>query len=117
MISTKNEHEWSKYIKFFNETNMGRKTRIGVFEPAHGSTTDYWLESGLAFSGIDLDAKGGTLDVQIRIGELTHVVYNAVKFAIRLSYTGDEDGIDVTDAENRTTVLRFETGGSIVSPT
>lgn len=109
MISPGKEHEWSKYIKFFGETNVGRRTRLGVFERENGNVTDYWLESGLPLAGLDMDAKNDVIDVQIRIGDLTHVIDNAVKFTFHLSHAGDEDGADITDAAGRTTILRFET--------
>lgn len=108
MSTIKNEHEWAKYIKFFNDQNAGRLTRLGVFEPKSGSFTDYWLESGVPLTGVDLDTHGARLAVQITVGDFTHVANDAVKLAFQFTKSGEEDGIDITDADGRATILRFE---------
>lgn len=109
MNATKNQHEWGKYLKFFTEQNVGRPTRIGVFEPAGGAADDYWIECGLPLVGLDLDTSKERPVVQIIVGTLTHEVPNAVKLNWHLTISGDEDGLDVLDDGGRLTVLRFET--------
>jgi Family of unknown function (DUF5335) len=108
MNGQKPEHEWNKYLRFFSEQNEGRPTRLGVFEPNSGAAADYWLECGLPLVGVDLDTTGGALTLQIIAGSLTHEVKNAVKVTYQITAAGDEDGLDVLDADGRLTVLRFE---------
>lgn len=108
MKATTKQHEWAKYLRFFSEQNTGRLTRLGVFERNGDVVTDYWLESGLPLEGIDIDTRGERRSVQITVGNYTHEVKEAVKLVFHFSYNGDEDGIDVSDDNGRTTVLRFE---------
>lgn len=100
--------EWAKYLKFFTDQNIGRPTRLGVFERTGDSVIDYWIESGLPFKGVDLDASGDSRSLQILIGNMGHVVNEPQQFKLVLTLAGDEDGIDITDADGRITVLRFE---------
>ena len=109
MNEAKQSHEWEKYLKFFSAQNAGRMTRLGVFESHDHVVNDYWLESGLPFVGIDIDARGERPSVQVTVGHYTHDASNVVKLEFKLSLSGEEDGIDITDVEGRTTILRFET--------
>lgn len=102
-------HEWEKYLKFFNDQNRGRPTRLGVFERNEGVVTDYWLESGLPLTGIDLDPCDGQPSIQITLGTFSHEIRDSVKLTFKFTDTGDEDGLDVCGADGRMTVLRFET--------
>lgn len=108
---TKHEHEWSKYLKFFTEQNIGRPTRLGVFERNGDSIADYWLECGGELLGVDMDKSADRVSIQVLIGELHHVVDEPQQVKFILSRSGEEDGFDITDADGRTTVLRFETVG------
>ena len=112
MNAPQTEHEWSKYLKFFSEQNIGRPTRLGVFERNGDSIADYWLESGGKLLGVDLDTSADQASIQILIGELEHIVIEPQQAKFILSRSGDEDGFDITDAGGRTTVLRFETAGA-----
>lgn len=112
MNAPQTEHEWNKYLKFFSEQNVGRPTRLGVFERTGDSIADYWLESGGKLIGVDLDTAADKLSVQILIGELEHIVTEPQQVQFILSRSGDEDGFNITDAEGRTTVLRFETAST-----
>lgn len=103
------KHEWTAFLKFYGEQNQGRLTRLGVFESNNDVVTDYWLESGLPLVGIDLsDKDGGGTVIQVMVGEMTHDVSDPRSLNIRFTAAGDEDGIDITDADGRITVLRFE---------
>ncbi len=108
MIATGKQHEWNKYLSFFCEQNLGRQTRLGVFEEKNGVVTDYWLESGLPLVAIDLDMGEGLAAIQITVGSYTHVVKDAAKLDFQFSFKGDEDGIDIHGADHKTTILRFE---------
>ncbi|CAN5559990.1 hypothetical protein BH10ACI3_BH10ACI3_10220 [soil metagenome] len=108
MNAVSTPHEWTKYIKFFSEQNLGRLTRLGIFERNADVVTDYWLESGLPLTGIDIDAHEDQPSIQITVGNFTHEVKHADKLAFKFSDSGDEDGIDISGADGRMTVLRFE---------
>ncbi len=101
------KHEWAKYIRFYNNQNQGRPTRLGVFERDGGVTLDYWLESGLPLAGIDIDAHADLPFIQITFAKLTHRVADAASLTFHLSASGDEDGLDILDSTGRVTVLRF----------
>lgn len=100
--------EWSKFLKFFTEQNIGRPTRLGVFERNGDNVADYWLQSGGALLGVDLDASKERFSIQIIVGEMEHVVVEPQQLRIILSRSGEEDGLDITEANGSTTILRFE---------
>ena len=118
MNATANEHNWTTFLKIFNEQNNNRPTRLGVFERKfEGETADYWIESGLPLIGVDVDTSGaGVPNVEIILGNskngdsrhLTHTVQGARQAKIVLSSDGTADGLEIEDAEVKTTVLRFE---------
>jgi hypothetical protein len=108
--ATARQHHWTKLLQFYGEQNQGRPTRIGVFEGG----SDLWLEDGLPLAGIDVDARGDVLTVEIILGDqvkgekhFTHSVRNAQKLVMHLS-PEQGDGIDIIDAEGNTLILRFE---------
>ena len=120
MNATMKQHSWAAFLKLFTEQNRNRPTRLGVFELRDGGEIiDYWIESGLPLTGIDLDEKGvnGLPDIQILLGDrtqmdpslnMTHRVnaVRSVKFV--LGCDGTADGLEILDAERNTSVLRFE---------
>lgn len=108
MKAVTKQHGWSSFLKFYTGQNKDRPTRLGVFEKQADIYNDYWLEAGLRFTGIDVDTHGETPAVQILLGDFTHTVNGARTLKIHLSLDGDEDGIDITDAEGKTSILRFE---------
>lgn len=100
--------EWAKYLKFFTEHNIGRPTRLGLFERIGDTVIDYWLENGLAFIGVDIDPSEDSGSIQIFVGEMEHVIREPQQIKFILSRSGAEDGIDITGGDGRTTILRFE---------
>ena len=108
MSTAKQEHEWKRALQFFSEENAQRPTRLGVFEPNRAAADDYWIECGLPLGGVDIEAHDGQLNMQLFVGTLDHAVKNVVKLSWQMTASGDEDGIDILDADGRTTVLRFE---------
>ena len=91
------------FLQFYGKENYGRPTRLCVFEGGN----DYWIEDGLPLNGVDFDKHGNS--VQIMLGdELTHVIKEVKNIKISFSASGLNDGLDITDAEGKTTVLRFE---------
>lgn len=115
--TTKQQHTWSKFLKLFSEQNQSRKTRISVFEGAPDAMKDYWLEDSLPLAGVDVDTRGENAPtVEIMLGDttkadsphLTHVVSGARFAKIVLSASGEADGLEIDDAEGKTTILQFE---------
>ena len=103
--ATKKQLSWTIFLRFYSNQNVGRPTRLGVF--ANG--TDYWLEDGLPLSGIDYEMHGDSLTIQIMIGgQLTHSIKNVKNVQFNFSLDEINDGLDITDNDGRTTILRFE---------
>lgn len=102
------QNNWANFLNFYGEQNKGRLTRLGVFENPDGVVNDYWLEAGSPLTGIDTDTRGETPTVEIMLGDLTHTVKGAKSLKIHFSFEGDGDGLDITDMEGKTTILRFE---------
>lgn len=105
---TAKESEVDRFLELFTAQNLGRSTRLGVFEVGMDAVTDYWLESGLPLVNIIFDRGHRLPACRITVGEITHVVLYAARLSLHFSLNGGEDGLDVVDQEGRTTVLRFE---------
>lgn len=108
MNTTATQHNWSNFLKFFTEQNQGRPTRLGVFEHQPDGFNDYWLESGLKFEGIDIDARDATPSVEVVLEDFEHTVRGVKELKANFSLEGDNDGLDIIDAEGNATILRFE---------
>jgi len=106
MARPKTQHDWSSFLNFFTETNRSRPTRLGVFEGGN----DFWLESGLPFTGIDIEMYQDAPQIQIVLGDYTHVINRVNELRIILRRSGEEDGLDIVDDLGKTTILRFEVG-------
>lgn len=103
------QYDWTSFLKFYGEQNNGRLTRLGIFENNSGVLIDYWLESGLPFSGIDADTGGDAPTIEIMLGDdFTHTVKNAKSIKINFNFDENADGLDILDSEGKTTILRFE---------
>lgn len=107
MVATKLRKNWTEFLAPFVTHNLMRPTRLGVFKPDAGGLTDYWLESGLPFRGIDIEDRDNVVTALIMLHQLTHEIDNVATIAIRLSVNGDDEGIDVTERNGTVTVLRF----------
>ena len=103
-METTTQPRWQEFLRSFGEKNEGRPTRLGVFENGN----DYWLEDGLPLVGVDLDPRKPNASVQIMVGSFTHTVRSVTRLTFHLSADGDSDGVDVTDAEGKVAMLRFE---------
>lgn len=108
MNATKTKHNWTAFLRFYSEQNKGRKTRLGVFEHDGKIVNDYWIEDGLPLLGIDLDVKGELPMIEVILGNYSHSVSKARGIKAHYSLDGNEDGIDITGNDGKTTVLRFE---------
>lgn len=103
MNAVEKQHIWTNFLTFYGEQNAARTTRLGVFEDEN----DYWLENGLPLAGLDIDTRGDAPTVEIMLENFTHIVKNAKKLTMHFSLDGSDDGLDITDAEGKTTILRF----------
>lgn len=92
-----------KFLQFYGEQNAGRPTRLGVFDRGN----DYWLEDGLPLTGIDFDRRKNAIQIMLN-NEITHTISDVRKVQASFSLDEINDGLDITDAEQRTTILRFE---------
>lgn len=108
MSAAATRDNWSNFISYFNTANHGRKTRLGVFENPANVVTDYWIESGLPFSGIDKETRDGRTNLFIRVGTICHTINDVKQISMHLSRFSDEDGIDISSSDGRVTLLRFE---------
>ena len=106
-IDTK-QPDWSEQIALFSTENLGRPTRLGVFEPLNYGLNDYWIEDGLQLNGIDLDSDSGETTVTIHLDGYTYTIPSAKRINLHYSVDARDDGIDVVDSNGRTSILRFE---------
>jgi len=105
-VNTK--HNWNAFLKFYSELNYERPTRLGMFEMQSDGFVDYWIEDGLPLQGIDIDTHGDVPAIEIMLKDFEHVVRDVRSLKAHFSIDGSEDGLDITDAEGNTTILRFE---------
>lgn len=110
MNAPKPQTDWANFLKYYSETNVGRPTRIGLFEKTVDVTEDYWIEDGLPLLGIDLDLSNGTPVIEIMLEGYTHVVRGIRTIRPTYSIDGLEDGLDLIGPGEATTILRFEKG-------
>jgi hypothetical protein len=103
--AAKKQFRWTNFLKYYSEQNQGRATRLGVFEKGD----DYWIEDGLPLLGIDIDSSGAIPSIEILLGEeLTHSIKDVKNITVNFSLDEVNDGLDITDTEGKTTILRFE---------
>lgn len=101
--AVKRQRYWASVFKFYGKQNENRATRLGVFDGGN----DYWIEDGLPLNGIDFDPHHNSVEIMFG-NELTHTIKEIRKFQINFSVDEINDGLDITDAEGITTILRFE---------
>ena len=105
--------EWRAFLKSYGSRNVGRPTRLGVFDTSDGVTDDYWLEDGLPLVGLAIEPKAGKTEIEIFLDSFTHSIADATGL-VSVEDEGREEGIDIFDADGKTTVMRFETWPSKV---
>lgn len=105
MSEAKKQHTWAHFLNYYGEQNNNRPTRLGVFEDGN----DFWIEDGLPLTVLDVDTHGEIPKVEIMLGDdFTHAIKDAKNVKITFSLDENKDGLDITDAEGKTTILRFE---------
>jgi len=107
---------WGVFLEEFNRQNKMRPTRLGRIK-ADEAMQEYWIEDGLPLAGVDLDTDGEGMPIlEIMLGgegvnadgNMTHTVTRVQKLRFQLTADGQEDGLEIDDAEGMTTILRFE---------
>lgn len=109
MLETKNSDRLQRILAVYLKENIGRPTRIGIFEPESGGLTDYWIESGLPLDLIELSQGGKHTTFRVAAGKYSHRIVDPIRISFNFTPGGHEDGIDIREATGRTFVLRFET--------
>jgi hypothetical protein len=111
------QSNWKSELTSFTKRNEQRPTRLEVMEPGRQAQSNFWLEDGLTFQGIDL-ATNGSSDVSLEImlqgkpGEtenhMTHSVNGVRRVELELLEGWDTD-LAIEDASGAITILRFAT--------
>jgi len=102
-----NKTDWTAFMQEYGSRNEGRPTRLGVFEMSTGMANDYWIEDGLPLVGLDVYLNNGSTRVDILFENYTHSIDNAATL-VEVDSDGADYGLDISDAEGNTTVMRFE---------
>lgn len=103
------KQDWHAFLGDFSRRNAGRPTRLGVFSPSCGNIADYWLEDGLPLVGADASIRPDMCDIELMFGGFTHSIGNVSRLD-NIENGPSEEGLDITDRDGTTTVLRFEEG-------
>ena len=108
---------WADFLKLFGTQNHLRPTRLGVFVREGEVLHDYWIEDGLPLSGIALEMNGDnapTIEIMLggksetADGHYTHSIQNVRQIKFELTLNSENDGLEITDAEGKITILRLE---------
>jgi hypothetical protein len=99
--------DWADFLKNYSARNKGRPTRLGVFEQTDDIMNDYWIEDGLPLVAVDSYPDNGDTNVEILFDKYTHAIDGAAKL-VSIVGEGNDQGLDISDAEGKTTVMRFE---------
>jgi hypothetical protein len=86
---------------------LGKPTRLGIVEMREDVANDYWIEDGLPLVGLDTSQYKGKTRVDFIFDSFRHSIDGATKL-VHVSEVDRDYGLDVTDAEGKTAVLRFE---------
>ena len=114
------QSNWQTELTTFNQRNEQRPTRLEVMGRGREAESDFWLEDGLKFQGIDLDTNDIS-DVSLEImlqgpmGESTsHMTHNVngVRRVELESLEGRDKSLEIEDESGALTILRFETSGT-----
>ena len=116
MLSNSERMKWKNELISFNERNHRRPTRLEVIRSSKEVETDYWLENGLLFGGIDLDMDGDCeVSVEIMLqgqagktrNHMTHNVAGVSRIDLE-TVEGRDHSLKLEDSKGAVTILRFE---------
>jgi hypothetical protein len=98
---------WKSFLRRYSDQNEGKPTRLGIMDIKDDVANDYWLEDGLPLIGLDVYPDKGKTRVDIIFDDFTHSI-DAATTLVHVNGEHRDYGLDVTDAEGKTAVLRFE---------
>ena len=101
------KQNWQAFLRDFGDRNIGRPTRLAVFETIDGVSNDYWLEDGLRLIAVDEYRDHDRACVDIVLEKYRHSIRDVVDVK-RFGSEGTEQGLDFLDASGHTTIVRFE---------
>ena len=108
---------WKSELLTFNQRNEQRPTSLEVMGPGREAESDYWLEGGLLFQGVDLDLDCNRdlyLDIMLQAqtgntrNHMTHNVTSVRRINLEMQ-EGRDQRLEIEDATGALTILRFET--------
>lgn len=112
---------WKADLAAFGKRNLMRPTRLEVLGPGREVESDFWLEDGLLFAGIDLDTDGDpgpSVEIMLqpptpkKQNHMTHSVAGVKRMALETT-GGRDEGLEIEDSEGVVTVLRFESEAAV----
>ena len=98
---------WPEFLRDYSKRNEDRPTRLGVFEYHNGAADDFWIEDGLPLMGLAAYSNKGAMHVDIMLKDYTHPI-DGVERIVNVVGDSVEEGLDISDTDGRTTMLRFE---------
>lgn len=102
-----NETNWAEFLQDYSSRNVDRPTRLGVFERCNGNANDFWIEDGLPLLALDTYSNKDKVCVDILFDNYTHQIDQVARIVYIDGEAGDQ-GLDISDMNGRTTILRFE---------
>ena len=107
---------WQANLADFSKRNKMRPTRLEVLGPAREVESDFWLEDGLLFAGIDLEMdgdRGPSVEIMLQApagathGHMTHTVADVKRVELDTA-DGRDEALEIEDKEGEVTIMRFE---------
>lgn len=98
----------AKFAELCSTSWNGRLARIGIFEKTGGTTTDYWIACGVPLKALSFGDEAGRTVFSMKAGGYSHEIAEPRRVSFHFSPSGEEDGIDVVEAADRTFIVRFE---------
>jgi hypothetical protein len=107
---------WQTNLAEFGEHNKMRPTRLEVIGPNREVESDFWLEDGLLFTGIDLDMdgdRGASVEIMLQVptapnrDHMTHTVTGVKRVELDTIDNRDES-LEIESEEGAVTIMRFE---------
>jgi hypothetical protein len=107
MTRTINKTDWTEFLKEYSSRNEGQPTRLGVFKTSDGVTEDLWIEDGLPLLALDVYLNKGTTRIDVLFENYTHSIDGVVRL-VEVDGDRTDHGLDISDVDGSTTVMRFE---------
>lgn len=107
---------WPANLADFSERNKMRPTRLEVMGLDRDVNSDFWLENGLLFAGIDLDMdgnRGPAIEIMLQApgaathDHMTHTVSGVKRMELDTA-DGRDEALAIEDQQGMLTIMRFE---------